>query len=359
MHAGDAVPAGCELYVVGGGEDLPAGAGRSPARSAGRRVRSGGPSTAGRAVLAVCAGLQILGTSFVGPDGVQADGLGLVDCATRRGRGPRAVGEIVVEPVAGAGPARAQRVRESRRRDLGRPGCVARGPGPVGVGNGDGSGTDGVWAGRVFGTYLHGPVLARNPALADLLLGWAVGTLAQLDDHEEQDLRAERLAAVGLRLSAARRRADPPVEPGRAAGDDLDRSAHRSLRADHARRRPASRERRTAGDLRGVHPAPSPRPARRGLRRSGPAARRPRSPSVSGRRNWSGWPGPAWSGPRRWTGWLGSPLPAMSTPTPRASSTRTARPYSPSKRRSARRSCWRRSCCPSSTTIHRWPPPPR
>ncbi|AHH95396.1 hypothetical protein KALB_2027 [Kutzneria albida DSM 43870] len=43
----------------------------------------------------------------------------------------------------------------------------------TGIGNGDG--TEGAHQGRVVGTYLHGPVLARNPALADLLLEWAVG----------------------------------------------------------------------------------------------------------------------------------------------------------------------------------------
>ena len=60
-----------------------------------------------------------------------------------------------------------------------------------------------MWAGRVFGTYLHGPVLARNPALADLLLRWAVGDLAPLDDREEQALRAERLAVAGGRRTLA------------------------------------------------------------------------------------------------------------------------------------------------------------
>ncbi|HXW31667.1 MAG TPA: hypothetical protein VEJ21_01145, partial [Acidimicrobiales bacterium] len=64
-----------------------------------------------------------------------------------------------------------------------------------GVGNGDG--TEGAWSGRVFGTYLHGPVLARNPAFADHLLLLATGeTPAPLDDDEERALRAERLAAV-------------------------------------------------------------------------------------------------------------------------------------------------------------------
>ena len=65
-----------------------------------------------------------------------------------------------------------------------------------GVGNGDGSGTDGVWAGRVIGTYLHGPVLARNPALADRLLAWVVDDLEPLDDSESLGLRQERLTAA-------------------------------------------------------------------------------------------------------------------------------------------------------------------
>ncbi len=45
----------------------------------------------------------------------------------------------------------------------------------TGIGNGSGDGTEGAWSERVLGTYLHGPVLARNPRLADLLLGWAMG----------------------------------------------------------------------------------------------------------------------------------------------------------------------------------------
>jgi CobQ-like glutamine amidotransferase family enzyme len=68
----------------------------------------------------------------------------------------------------------------------------------AGVGNGDG--TEGAYAGRVLGTYLHGPVLVRNPGLADLLLTWAAGPLAPLrasDENWAALLRQERLAAVG------------------------------------------------------------------------------------------------------------------------------------------------------------------
>ena len=70
----------------------------------------------------------------------------------------------------------------------------------VTTGIGNGNGTEGAHAGRVIGTYLHGPALVRNPALADLLLGWAVGQLPPIPPREEelaQTLRRERLTAVG------------------------------------------------------------------------------------------------------------------------------------------------------------------
>jgi len=68
----------------------------------------------------------------------------------------------------------------------------------TGVGNGDG--TEGAYAGRVLGTYLHGPALVRNPGLADLLLGWVAGILPPVDSRQEDlvlKLRADRLAAQG------------------------------------------------------------------------------------------------------------------------------------------------------------------
>jgi hypothetical protein len=196
VRSGDAVPEGCAIYVVGGGEDLPQALaarqlGSATAGPLGRAVAGGA------AVLAVCAGLQILGTTFVGPDDVETAGVGLVDCVTRRGRGPRAVGEMVVEPVAGLGlPTLTGYENHAGATSVG-PGASATGVVRRGVGNGDGSGHDGVWAGRVIGTYLHGPVLARNPALADRLISWAVGAdVEPLDDAESLGLRQERLAAA-------------------------------------------------------------------------------------------------------------------------------------------------------------------
>src|SRR5262249_58153521 len=85
-------------------------------------------------------------------------------------------------------------------------GVTRRGPGAkplatvvTGVGNGDG--TEGAYAGRVVGTYLHGPALVRNPGLADMLLGWVAGTLPPVDPRQEdlvRKLRPERRAAQGM-----------------------------------------------------------------------------------------------------------------------------------------------------------------
>jgi lipid II isoglutaminyl synthase (glutamine-hydrolysing) len=195
--SGDPVPESCEVYVVGGGEDLPqALAARELGPQAGGPLRRA--VDRGAAVLAVCAGLQILGTSFVGPDGVETDGLALLDCSTRRGSGPRAVGEMVVEPDPDLGlPALTGYENHAGVTTVG-PGSSALGRVRHGVGNGDGSGTDGVRSGRVLGTYLHGPVLARNPDLADHVLASVVGDLAPLDDSESAELRRERLAAATI-----------------------------------------------------------------------------------------------------------------------------------------------------------------
>jgi len=55
--------------------------------------------------------------------------------------------------------------------------------------------------GRVIGTYPHGPILPRNPALADYLLelalGRTLGPLPRPDVNAEHDrLRAQRLEVV-------------------------------------------------------------------------------------------------------------------------------------------------------------------
>lgn len=221
VDAGQAVPEGGDVYLVGGGEDLPqALAARKMRRHRGlQRAVEGGA-----ALLAVCAGLQVIGTSFVGPDGVEEEGAGLLDVRSVRGRRRRAVGELVVEPDPGSGlPVLTGYENHASRTILG-PGLRPAGKVRSGVGNGTGGGRwpgspgagDGVWSGRVWCTYLHGPVLARNPALADLLLRWVVGDLAPLEDPDCEILRSERLASAAREASgvSARMRALLPRRAG-------------------------------------------------------------------------------------------------------------------------------------------------
>jgi lipid II isoglutaminyl synthase (glutamine-hydrolysing) len=211
VRSADAVPDSGDIYMLGGGEDLPQSL---AARQLGRPGPLHRAVDRGAAVLAVCAGLQIVGTSFVGPDGVETDGLGLIDARTVRGHGPRAVGELVVEPSFSSGlPTLSGYENHGGVTALG-PGTQPLGKVRSGVGNGaaaspehcraDGrpataSAVDGFLAGRVVGTYLHGPALARNPALADYLLASVVGELEALDDTESELLRHERLALAGSR----------------------------------------------------------------------------------------------------------------------------------------------------------------
>jgi CobQ-like glutamine amidotransferase family enzyme len=188
------LPAG-DLYCLGGGEDGPQVRAAETLRADGTLARR---VDQGAAVLAVCAGYQIVGRTFPGADGRLLPGIGLLDVATVKGKGRRAVGEVVAVPLSLPGlPTLTGFENHGGVTSVG-PGAQPLSRVVAGTGNGAGDQTEGAWAGRVVGTYLHGPVLARNPALADLLLGWAVGggSLAPLDDHEEDALRVERLGAV-------------------------------------------------------------------------------------------------------------------------------------------------------------------
>jgi CobQ-like glutamine amidotransferase family enzyme len=143
-------------------------------------------------VLAVCAGLQILGLWVRDRAGRTWPGAQIVDLTTAAG-GRRAVGEAVARcRLPGVGTLTGFE-NHAGRTTLGA-GVEPLGAVVRGVGNGDGH--DGVLAGGIVGTYLHGPVLARNPALADLILSRAVGEdLAPLALPDEESARRAHLAA--------------------------------------------------------------------------------------------------------------------------------------------------------------------
>ncbi|MEU6718809.1 glutamine amidotransferase [Nonomuraea sp. NPDC046802] len=190
VRSADPVPENGDIYLIGGGEDRP------QILAAERLRRDNGlhrAIAAGASMLAVCAGYQIMGTTFGGEEGQPVDGIGLIDISSSRGPA-RAVGELAAEVDAALDlPMLTGFENHMGVTQLG-PGVKPLSRTIVGIGNGDGY--EGCYTGHIVGTYLHGPALARNPAMADMLLSWRVGPLEALDDSRYEALRQERLTAV-------------------------------------------------------------------------------------------------------------------------------------------------------------------
>ncbi len=195
------VPGGCDIYLLGGGEDIA----QTEAVRLLERSAFGGAVDRGAVVFGVCAGLQILGHGTVHADGTHSAGLGMLDVTTYP-RTQRAIGEVVAD--ACLEPALADPVLSGFENHRGHTvlGSSATPLAHVKIGVGNGNGTEGAVAGRLIATYLHGPVLARNPCLADHVLALATGSpQAALALQDLPALRRERLAAAAHRRSLVRR----------------------------------------------------------------------------------------------------------------------------------------------------------
>ena len=199
-------PVGCELYVIGGGEDT-AQYVAAEWLAGHRGLRT---ALAQRAVtLAVCAGLQIFGHVMTDPAEQEHAGLGLLDLSTRPGP-RRTVGEsIATSTLPGVGEVTGFH-NHAGVSTLG-PGALpfadtTRGPSNHPDTSIEGAVTPTIvepGGGPVPGivaTYLHGPVLARNPALADHLLRRALGDpLPPLDGDRLPDMPALRATYLNRR----------------------------------------------------------------------------------------------------------------------------------------------------------------
>jgi CobQ-like glutamine amidotransferase family enzyme len=228
VDAPGAVPRGADIYLLGGAEN-------ASQTTASRLLIAEGSLRAavdaGAVVLGICGGYQILGEHVTDANGVTTPGLGLLD--VRSSPLPaRAVGDIAVTPVAamattGSTSATAEPGLEPANARASLPVLVgfenhaygtSLGPaasplGTVrgGIGNGldpDASSapTEGAVQGTVIGTYLHGPVLAINPALADHLLAPFVRTLEPLDDSVAAEVRRVRMPIIDDRARNQGRR---------------------------------------------------------------------------------------------------------------------------------------------------------
>jgi lipid II isoglutaminyl synthase (glutamine-hydrolysing) len=158
----------------------------------------------GAVVLAVCGGYQLLGHSYQ-LEHERIAGLGIADLETVREEGPRLIGNVAIEvEMDGETLTVAGFENHGGRTYLGES-ATPLGKVLKGHGNNGKDGFEGVRLRNVFGTYLHGPLLPKNSALAD------------------------RLIALAL---ARREGSEPQLEP---LDDTLEAEAHRSARAAASR----------------------------------------------------------------------------------------------------------------------------
>lgn len=198
-------PDGADLYYIGGGQDRDQ---KLCAHDLAERKRDDVHAAAARGavILAVCGGYQLLGRSYeLGAETLP--GVGLVDLHTVRSEESRLIGNVAIEldaDPARPDPSAPRRVLAGFENHGGRTFLGdARPLGRVlkGHGNNGTDGQEGVRAGNVIGTYLHGPLLPKNAWFADWLIETALSLsepLAALDDELEDAAHAEARRAAGL-----------------------------------------------------------------------------------------------------------------------------------------------------------------
>ncbi len=147
---------------------------------------------AGIPMLVVCGLYQLFGTGFATTDGLVLPGIGVFDACTTQGQ-RRVTGDLVVASefgrLVGYENHAGQTTLGESQRPLGR--VLA------GTGNAPSTRTEGAVTGSAIGTYLHGPVLPRNPGLADWLILRALRRhdgSAELPCAPEEDTAGRRRA---------------------------------------------------------------------------------------------------------------------------------------------------------------------
>lgn len=198
---GDAVDfSGIDILFLGGGSDREQGIITADLER--RKPDLGRAIEDGLVTLAICGGYQLLGKFYRTLDGREIPGLGLIDFHTVAGT-RRLVGNIAVEIRLGEKTVRAAGFENHSGRTF-IAGLTPLGRVLKGCGNNGSDGGEGLIYRNVFGTYLHGPLLPKNPELADHLIGLALkrrgenGALKPLDDSFELRARETILKRLGV-----------------------------------------------------------------------------------------------------------------------------------------------------------------
>lgn len=164
LNVGDELPEHVDIVIGGGGQD--SGQARVAADLAGRATQFRDLADAGTPMLVICGLYQLFGHRFVTASGATLQGIGVLDVETRGGA-ERMIGNVVVESadfgeIIGYENHSGFTVLGEASEPLGR---VTQG-----AGNNPDDGTEGARTGNVIGSYLHGSLLPKNPAISDFLI---------------------------------------------------------------------------------------------------------------------------------------------------------------------------------------------
>jgi hypothetical protein len=189
-----------DLLYIGGGQDREQALVAQDLLAKAENVRAA--VAGGAALLAVCGGYQLLGRSYRDFHGVDLPGIGLLPFDTVAGE-KRMIGNVLLECELEPG---VRRTLAGFENHVGRtrldPGSQPLGRVVAGFGNDGESGFEGCRVGRVVGTYLHGPLLPRNPWFADWLLVQALAH--RLDEPPELTPLPDDLETEAHAVSARR-----------------------------------------------------------------------------------------------------------------------------------------------------------
>lgn len=184
IGVGDKLPANTDVIIAGGGQDAVQSAIQVDLLKRAKELKS--MAEDGVTMLLVCGSYQLFGRRFITHQNEEIRGIGILPIETIAGP-ERLIGNMVFETAYGEIVGYENHSGLTQLDDL----ELALGRVSRGAGNNGRDKTEGCVLHNIFGTYSHGPVLAKNPQLADELLGRALarkagaGTLKALDDDLE------------------------------------------------------------------------------------------------------------------------------------------------------------------------------
>ncbi len=193
VSVGDPLPPDPDILLGGGGQDAAQGEIGTDLVSRAAQLRA--MADDGVVILAICGSYQLLGHEFVTQDGKHIPGTGVLDVVTR-GQRERLVGNNYVDTDSAGRLVGYE--NHSGLTELGA-GVQPLGTTQPGRGNNGRDRTEGAVRDNVFGTYLHGPVLAKSPNFADDLLRRAFARRgADIELAPLDDTLADRAAVVAV-----------------------------------------------------------------------------------------------------------------------------------------------------------------